>query len=208
MDLLNLLDKLYITDMNDLCLTTFDFTSLYTNITYHDTIHAIITSCKLLNLPIFYRDYLLNLNNFINHRNFLLLVIPPTSKSKGSLWGVTISIVTIAGSEFSFFNQTNCLANIIIFCRYIDDDFMLTNRANLPNIITNLCSLYPSQISITFTSNHNTTHYLDLTFSFNHFTIMNHKVHYQVYHKPHHKYMYPHFFIQSPTTHFHWHHKD
>ena len=31
----------------------------------------IIKSCKLLNLPDFYGDYLLNLNNFINQRNFL-----------------------------------------------------------------------------------------------------------------------------------------
>ena len=35
-DLLLLLDKLHITNMYDLCITTFDFTSLYTNISYHD----------------------------------------------------------------------------------------------------------------------------------------------------------------------------
>ena len=45
-DLLLLLDKLHITNMYDLCLTTFDFTSLYTNISYHDTTWAIIMSCK------------------------------------------------------------------------------------------------------------------------------------------------------------------
>ena len=86
----------------------------------------------------------------------------------------------------------------MFFCRYIDDGFMLTNQTNLPNIITNLCSSYPSQIPITFTTNHLTTHYLDLTLSFNHFTIMHHKVHYQVYQKPHHKYMYPHFSSNHP----------
>ena len=101
-------------------------------------------------------------------------------------------------SEISFFSKTNCLANILIFCRYIDDGFMLTNRADLSNTITNLCSSYPSQTPITFTSNHNTTHYLDLILSFNHYTIMNHKVHYQVYQKPHHKYMYPHFSSNHP----------
>ena len=69
-DLLLLLDKLRITNMYDFCATTFDFTSIYTNILFHDTTQAIITSCKLLNLPNFYRDYLLNLNNFINQRNF------------------------------------------------------------------------------------------------------------------------------------------
>ena len=59
---------------------------------------------------------------------------------------------------------------------------------------------YPSQIHvhITFTTNQLTTHYLDLTLSFNHFTIMHHKVHYQVYQKPHHKYMYPHFSSNHP----------
>ena len=82
---------------------------------------------------------------------------------------------------------------MIIFCHYIDDGFMVTSKANLPNIISNLCSSYPSQIPITFTSNHHTTHYLDLSLSLNHFTISYHIVHYQIYQKPHHKYMYPHF---------------
>ena len=80
-----LLDKLHITNMYDLCLTTFDFTSLYTNISYHDTTRAIIMSCKLLNLPNFYRDYLLNLNK---NKTILLLVIAPISY-QGSLWIVT-----------------------------------------------------------------------------------------------------------------------
>ena len=75
---------------------------------------------------------------------------------------------------------------------------MLTNRADVSNIITNLCSWYPSQIPITITSEHNTTHYLDLTLSLNHFTIMNHNVQYQVYQKPHHKYAYPHFSSNHP----------
>ena len=65
--------------MHDLCLTTFDFTSFYTNLSYHDTTQAIITSCKPLNLPNFYRDHLLNLNNFITN----MLVTPPTSKLNG-----------------------------------------------------------------------------------------------------------------------------
>ena len=84
-DLLLMLDKLHITNMYDLCLTTFDFTSLYTNISYHDTTRAIIMSCKLLNLPNFYRDYLLNLNK---NKTILLLVIAPISY-QGSLWIVT-----------------------------------------------------------------------------------------------------------------------
>ena len=75
-DLLLMLDKLHIINMYDLCLTTFDFTSLYTNISYHDTTRAIIMSRKLLNLPNFYRNYLLNLNKNLT---LLLLVIPPIS---------------------------------------------------------------------------------------------------------------------------------
>ena len=71
-DLLDLLHKFNINNIDNYTLTTFDFTSLYTNISYSDTIHAIITSCKILNLPIFYRDFLLNLNNFINNRNFFI----------------------------------------------------------------------------------------------------------------------------------------
>ena len=57
-----------------------------------ETTQAIITSCKLLNFPNFYRDYLLNLNNFIlTNVTFLGLVIPPTSKLKGLLWAATIA---------------------------------------------------------------------------------------------------------------------
>lgn len=69
---------------------------------------------------------------------------------------------------------------------------MLTNRTHLSHIIINLCSSYPTQILITFSTNYYTTHFLDPTLSFNHFTIRHHKVHYQVYQKAHHKYIYPH----------------
>ena len=75
---------------------------------------------------------------------------------------------------------------------------MLTSKANLPNIISNLCSSYPPQIPITFTSNHYTTHYLDLSLSLNHFTIRYHIVHYLIYQKLHHKCMYPHFSSNQP----------
>ena len=67
------------------------------------------------------------------------------------------------------------------------------SKTNLPNVISNLYTFYPPQIPITYTSNHHTTHYLDLTSSLNHFTIRYHIVHNQIYQKPHHKYMYPHF---------------
>ena len=87
---------------------------------------------------------------------------------------------------------------MIIFCHYIDDGFMLTSKANLPNIISNLYTSYPPQIPITFMPNHHTTHYLDLSLSLNHFTISYHIVHYQIYQKPHHKYMYPHFSSNHP----------
>ena len=108
-DLLLMLDKLHITNMYDLCLTTFDFTSLYTNISYHDTTRAIIMSCKLLNLPNFYRDYLLNLNK---NETLLLLVIPPTSYQgvamdsyhSRQIMGLVLSLL----SKFSLFNNNNC----------------------------------------------------------------------------------------------------
>ena len=64
--------------MYDFCLITFDFTSLYPNISYYDTTRAIIMSCKLLNLPNFYRDYLLTCN-LNKNKTLLLLVIPPIS---------------------------------------------------------------------------------------------------------------------------------
>ena len=107
-DLLLLLDKLHITNMCDFCLTTFDFTSLYTNISYHDTTRAIIMSCKLLNLPNFYRDYLLNLNK---NETLLLLVIAPITYqgvAMDSYHSRQIVELVLSLSEFSLFNNTNC----------------------------------------------------------------------------------------------------
>ena len=206
-DLLNLLYTIDIDFIDNFCLTTFDFTSLYTNISYQDTIHAIITSCKLLKLPIFYRDYLLNLNNFINNRNFFTVGNTTYQQihgvAMGSYHSRQIADLVLLLSEFSFFNNTNT-NGIFIFSRYIDDGFMLTNKSNINNIITNLCSTYPPQIPITFTSNCHSIHYLDLTISFNHYTIRHHKIHHQVYQKPHHKYMYPHF----TSNHFSRHHQN
>ena len=50
-ELLDKLQQTYMEDITSYSLTTFDFTSLYTNISYRNTIQAIITSCNLLNLP-------------------------------------------------------------------------------------------------------------------------------------------------------------
>ena len=110
-DLLLLLDKLHITNMYDLCLTTFDFTSLYTNISYHDTTRAIIMSCKLLNLPNFYRDYLLNLNK--NLTLLLLVIIISSYHLSGGRYGqlpqpTNCGTNVLSLSEFSLFNNTNC----------------------------------------------------------------------------------------------------
>ena len=86
---------------------------------------------------------------------------------------------------------------MIIFCHYIDDGFMLTSKANLPNIISNLYTSYPPQIPITFTSNHHTTGSLLVTQPF-HYHIPYSPLYYQIYQKPHHKYMYPHFSSNHP----------
>ena len=74
----------------------------------------------------------------------------------------------------------------------------VTSKANLSNIIPNLCSSYPHQIPNTFPSNHHTTHYLDLSLSLNHFNNRYHIAHYHIYQKPHYKYMYPHFSSNHP----------
>ena len=86
-DLIHRLQKFNIDNLNNYNLTTFDFTSLYTNISYPDTINAIITSCKLLNLPTIYRDFLLNLNKFINDRNFFISGNRTYKQTKGVAMG-------------------------------------------------------------------------------------------------------------------------
>ena len=193
-DLLDLFHNFYVDDIDKFTLTTFDFTSLYTNISYPDTIHAIITSCKLLNLPTFYRDFLLNLNNFINDRNFFLSGQDIFQQTKGVAMG---SCLVLLLCELTFFSN-NDTSGLFIFCRYIDDGFMLTDKNSITDHITHLSSTYPSQIPITFTTNCHSTHYLDLTISLNYHTIMYHKIHHHIYQKPHHKYMYPHFSSNHP----------
>ena len=135
---------------------------------------------------------------------FSLLVITSTSKHKvlpcmGSYHSRQIADLVLLISEFNFFSTFNT-NGIFVLSRYIDDGFMLTNNANRNQITTDLISSYPTQIPITFTSNHHSVNYLDLTISLNHHTIMYHKIHYQIYQKPHHKYMYPHFSPNHPQN--------
>ena len=200
-ELINKLQTVDIKDINDFQLTTFDFTSLYTNISYQNTIQAIITSCKLLNLPNLYRDYLLNLNNFINQRNYFragnFVYQQIKGVAMGSYHSRQIADLVLLLSEYNFYNNFNT-TGIFIFCRYIDDGFMLTNKANTYILIANLCAAYPSQIPITFTSSNHSVNYLDLTISLNHHTIRYHQVHYHIFQKPHHKYMYPHYSSNHP----------
>ena len=109
MVLLNVSDKINIHDTDSLRFTTFDFTSLYANITHQNTIHTIITSCKLLNVPCIYRDYPLNHNNLINQRNFFLPGDTIFQQIKGVPMGryhsQQIAYLVLLLSKFSFFYQ-------------------------------------------------------------------------------------------------------
>jgi hypothetical protein len=195
------LQKQHITDINDFQLTTFDFTSLYTKITFQNTINAIISSCKLLKFSRLLRDFLLNLNNFINERNYFSVGQDIYRQTQGVAMGSyhsrQIADLVLLLSELNFFNSSN-VNGLSLFSRYIDDGFMLTNNTDLNLLTTNLISFYPAQIPITFTSNQHSVNYLDLTISLNHHSILNNKIHYQIYQKPNHKYMYPHFSSNHP----------
>ena len=59
----------------------------------------------------------------------------------GSCHSRQIADLVLLLSEFNFFNANN-LNSIFIFCRLIDDGFMLTNKANRNDIVTNLCTYY------------------------------------------------------------------
>ena len=200
-DLLDELQAFTINDIKKYTLTTFDFTSLYTNISHPDTIHAIINTCKLLDLPNSYRDLLLNLNDFINNKNFFVTGSTVYQQIKGVAMGSyhsrQIADLVLLMCELEFFTN-NETTGLFIFRRYIDDGFMLTDATSLNKFITSLSSAYPTQIPITFTSNCHSTHYLDLTISLNYYTMAHRKIHYQIYQKPHHKYMYPHFSSNHP----------
>ena len=75
---------------------------------------------------------------------------------------------------------------------------MLISKTSTNTLITALASSYPTQIPISFTSSQHFVHYLDLCISLNYYTILHHKVHHQVFQKPHHKYMFPHFSSNHP----------
>ncbi len=182
-------------------MTTFDFTSLYTKITFQNTIDAIISSCKLLKFSRLYRDFLLNLNNFINERNYFSVGQDIYRQTQGVAMGSyhsrQIADLVLLLCELKFFNSSN-VNRLFLFSRYIDDGFMLTNNTDLNLLTTNLISFYPAQIPITFTSNQHCVNYRDVTISLNHHSILYNKIHYQVYQKPNHKYMYPHFSSNHP----------
>ena len=115
----------------------------------------------------------------------------------GSYHSWQIADLVLLLSELSFFSN-NETTGLFLFFRYIDDGFMLTDNDHLTDLITNLSSTYPTQIPVTFTSTYHSTHYLDLTISLNCHTIIYHNLHYQIFQKPHHKYMYPHFSSNHP----------
>ena len=200
-DLIDKLEQFTIKNIHDYNLTTFDFSSLYTNITYQDTTNAIIQSCKLLHLPNFYRDYLLNLNNYINDRNYFTIGQSTFKQTRGIAMGSyhsrQMADIVLLLCELKYFKSVS--TNLpLLFSRYIDDGFLLTNKSNTNQHITDLASFYPKQIPINFSSNKYTVHYLDLTISLNYYTLLFNKIHFKVYQKPHHKYMYPHFSSNHP----------
>ena len=115
----------------------------------------------------------------------------------GSYHSRQIADLVLLLSELTFFSNYGT-TGLFIFCRYIEDGFMLTDKNNNTAHITHLSSTYPSQIPITFTTKCHFTHYLDLTISLSYHTIMYHKNHHCIYQKPHHKYMYPHLSSNHP----------
>ena len=123
----------------------------------------------------FYRAFLLNLNSFVTNQNFFRAANSVFQQASGLPMGSyhrrQIANLAMLLSEFNYFNTPNT-NGMFIFCRCIDDGLLLTNKANLNHIITNLCNCY--QIPITFTSNHNHGHYLDL----NHYIMSYHRIHY------------------------------
>ena len=195
-DLIDILEKQHITNIHNYKLTTFDFSSLYTNISHKNTTDAIIKSCNLLKLSRTYRDFLLNLNNFINDKNFFKTGNDVFQQVQGIAMGSyhsrQIADLVLLLTELDYFTITRT-NKPIIFTRYIDDGFLLTTNNQLKQLINNLSSIYPIQIPITFTSNNHNVHYLDLSISLNYHTIFTNKIHYKIYQKPNHKYMYPHF---------------
>ena len=80
----------------------------------------------------------------------------------GSYHSRQIADLVLLLSEYKFFNY-NLFSNNkpLIFSRYIDDGFLLTNFDNYNNFVNNLSSSYPKQIPITFSSNIHSTHYID-----------------------------------------------
>ena len=164
-ELIHLLQQQHISDINQFSFTTFDFSSLYTNISFQNTNNAIISCCKLLHLPTLYRDFLLNLNDFINNRNFFSagqhIYQQIHGIAMGSYHSRQMADLVLLLCEFNFYTNNNSFKPHIL-SRYIDDGFLFNNITHSQNIIDNLLSFYPTQIPVTFTSNLHSVHYLDL----------------------------------------------
>ena len=138
MDLIDKLEQITITNIHDYNLTTFDFSSLFTNITYQDTTSAIIHSCKLLHRQNFYCDYLLNLNNYMNDRNHFTIG-QSTYKQTGCIamgryHSRQMTDLVLLLCKLKYFKSI--FTNLpILFSRYIDDGFSLTNKSTTTNTL-------------------------------------------------------------------------
>jgi len=74
---------------------------------------------------------------------------------------------------------------------------MLTSKANLNHIITNLCSCCQIPVTCHFSIKPQ-SYQLSQTHNLNHYTMRYQRIHYCVFQKSHHKYMYPHFSPNHP----------
>ena len=198
------LQNLRIDDIDKYTLTTFGFTSLCAGISCPGTIHAIIDiidACKLLNKPTSYRNLLLNLNHFVGNNNFFVSGCTTFRRVKGVAMGSyhsrQIADLVLLLSEFKFLTAHNT-TGLCIFRRYIGDGFMLTSGASTNTLVAALASSCPARVPIGFASSQRFVHYLDLCVSLGCCTVLRRGVHYQVFQKPHHKYMCPHFSSSHP----------
>ena len=91
-ELIDLLQQQHVTDINNSKLTTFDFTSLYTKISFQDTINAIVSSCKLLNFSNFYVTFYLILTTLLTTETSFLLDKTSINRHKAWLWVVIIAV--------------------------------------------------------------------------------------------------------------------
>ena len=196
---LNNLQPFSLMDINNLWIITFDFESLYTNVTsdyvnqmllsaynFHMINETTLKECKLL-----YNFMQLNTFFHIGHKRFYRQI---NGLSMGSYDAQSTANNTLLFHEFDLLQESIIKDSVLLYNRYIDDGFMIAkgNPTTIQDIVTTTANFLPNKIPIDFTIRKFSNNFLDLWVKLDYDSFIKKKFSYHIYQKEFNTYSYIH----------------